>query len=96
MGIPLPQSFPPFAIGKTYSWQFFLLCNQSDRFAVNGVVRRVAITHDMKKELQGRKTLQQKIITYRKYGLCHEMLNLLTKMRYHQPRNPQLSSQWHK
>ncbi|CDN10148.1 hypothetical protein RintRC_7289 [Richelia intracellularis] len=69
MGIPLPQSFPPFAIGKTYSWQFFLLCNQSDRFAVNGVVRRVAITHDMKKELQGRKTLQQKIITYRKYGL---------------------------
>ncbi len=94
MGLRLPQSFPPLVAGKSYRWQFFFLCNKSDSFAVNGVIRRIAITPVMERELQARKTLREQIITYAKYGLWHETMTLLAQLRQHRPGNRQFSHQW--
>ena len=94
--LPDEGSIPPLTLGKTYRWQFVIICDSEKRehdVGVDGWVKRVALDPALSKKLE-QATPAEKINIYATAGLWQDALSNLAELRYKQPNNLQLSSNW--
>lgn len=101
VGISLPPTVPPLAVGKEYRWYFDINCPRSpssDESAapasLTGLVQRISVSAQLERELNAAKTPLQRIATYARHGIWYEALAELAQLRLHEPKNPMLQKTW--
>ncbi|WP_071188918.1 DUF928 domain-containing protein [Trichormus sp. NMC-1] len=83
------------AAGKTYQWQFLVICNPLDREAdkaLEGWIQRTSLSKKQTARIQQLKANSvEQAKLYAKYGIWHETLKILDQLR---DRNPQAQAEW--
>lgn len=75
------------ATGKEYSWRFAIVCDAFDRSGdefVEGIVKKVEISSDLKKSLKNASPLEQAEL-YAKAKIWNETINTLAELRSSNP-----------
>ena len=92
LGIPLPDSVPPLAVGKTYRWFVGLLCkpSQTDLPWVEGSIERI----EPNGELKTNASLEEQAISYGALGIWYDTIDRVIQLRQQQPNNEVLGITW--
>ncbi|AOY84882.2 DUF928 domain-containing protein [Moorena producens JHB] len=101
VSITLPKTEKPLEVGQTYRWNLEINCPStelSNQFptpaSVTGLVRRVAQSSDLKRELNDAKTPLERIAAYGNHHIWYDTLTELAKLRLQEPQNMTLESAW--
>lgn len=101
IGLSLPSTSPPLAVGKQYRWYFDINCprakasNESATPAsLTGVVQRITPSLALENELKAAKTPLERINIYNKQGFWIESITELAQLRIKDPQNPNLQKVW--
>ncbi|MBF2003731.1 MAG: DUF928 domain-containing protein [Synechococcales cyanobacterium C42_A2020_086] len=94
--LPRDGSLPPLTVGKDYQWFFALICDPLDRSAdvlTEGWIQRVEPSAALVNQLAAAAPETQPTI-YARSGIWYEAIATLATLRYAQPDNTELASQW--
>ncbi|MEG4942632.1 DUF928 domain-containing protein [Microcoleus sp. F4-D5] len=96
VSIPANQNVPPLEAGKSYRWNFTVICNSQDRSGdeiESGVVRRVELSADIRSQLD-RADSRQKTVIYAENGIWQDALSTLAAARRANPNDTDLAGDW--
>lgn len=96
ISIPANSNVPPLAAGKTYTWNFTLICNPADRsgdLPSIGKVERVELSADIRRQLE-QADAREKIFVYAKNGIWLDALSNLAAARRTLPTNEAIQADW--
>ncbi|WP_052128901.1 DUF928 domain-containing protein [Neosynechococcus sphagnicola] len=87
---------PPLEVGKTYHWQFSMICSPQSPSAnpfVEGWVQRVTPLPEVEQALQ-QSDPRTLATVYATAGIWHNLLSSLASQRQQAPKDPKVSSDW--
>ncbi|MEG3928503.1 MULTISPECIES: DUF928 domain-containing protein [unclassified Microcoleus] len=96
VSIPANQNVPPLEVGKSYTWNFTVICDSLDRSAdqiESGTVRRVELSADIRSQLD-QADPRQKTVIYAEKGIWQDALSTLAAARRDQPNDTALKADW--
>lgn len=96
VSIPANQNVPPLEVGKSYTWNFTVICDSQDRSADQieiGTVQRVELSADIRRQLD-QADPRQKTVIYAKNGIWQEALSTLAAARQANPNDTELAADW--
>ncbi|MEG4486967.1 DUF928 domain-containing protein [Microcoleus sp. D2_18a_B4] len=96
VSIPANQNVPPLEVGKTYTWNFTVICDSLDRSADQielGTVRRVELSADIRSKLE-QADPRQKTVIYAENGIWQDALSTLAAARRDQPNDTTFKADW--
>ncbi|MBD1826834.1 DUF928 domain-containing protein [Microcoleus vaginatus GB1-A2] len=96
VSIPTNKNVPPLEVGKSYTWNFTLICDSQDRSSdqiESGVVRRVELSADIRNQLD-QADPREKTVIYAKNGIWQDALSTLAAARRDQPNDTALKADW--
>jgi hypothetical protein len=96
VGIKLPATAKPLAVGQKYRWYFELECdaeNPSNNPGVNGWVKRVTPSSELVTQLENYST-QQSYLVYAENGIWYDALTSLIKGRKDTSSEDSFSQDW--
>ncbi|MEP6516751.1 DUF928 domain-containing protein [Microcoleus vaginatus] len=96
VSIPANQNVPPLEVGKSYRWNFTVICDSLDRSAdqiESGTVRRVELSADIRRQLAQADPRQQTFI-YAENGIWQDALSTLAAARRDQPNDTTFKADW--
>jgi len=97
VSIPAASTSSALAVGKTYRWNFNLICNSQDQAKnkiISGFTQRVAPSQDLVSKLENAKTMRDRLKIYAQAGIWHETLTILAQLRRDNPNDPDLAKDW--
>lgn len=92
VGVQLPATISPLAIGRRYHWFFLTNCGDTQAF-VDGWVQRVELTPQLKQQLQT-VSPQQQASLYASQGIWYDALTTVAAQQQKYPKNPSLTADW--
>ncbi|MEG4106361.1 DUF928 domain-containing protein [Microcoleus sp. S13_C5] len=96
VSIPANQNLPPLEVGKSYTWNFTVICDSQDRSSdqiESGTVRRVEISADIRRQLD-QADPRQKTVIYAENGIWLDALSTLAAARQANPNDAELAADW--
>lgn len=96
VSIPANKNVPPLEVGKSYRWNFTVICDSLDRSAdqiESGTVRRVELSADIRRQLD-QADPRQKTVIYAENGIWQDALSTLSAARQANPDDAQLAADW--
>ncbi|MEG4532742.1 DUF928 domain-containing protein [Microcoleus sp. D2_18a_D3] len=96
VSIPANQNVPPLEVGKSYRWNFTVICDSLDRSADQieiGTVRRVELSADIRSKLE-QADPRQKTVIYAENGIWQDALSTLAAARRDQPNDTTFKADW--
>ncbi|MEG4322308.1 MULTISPECIES: DUF928 domain-containing protein [unclassified Microcoleus] len=96
ISIPANKNVAPLEVGKSYNWNFTVICNSQDRSSDMieiGTVRRVELSADIRSELS-KADSRQKTAIYAENGIWQDALSNLVATRRAQPSDTVLYADW--
>ncbi|MEP6521989.1 DUF928 domain-containing protein [Microcoleus vaginatus DQ-U2] len=96
VSIPANQNVPPLEVGKSYTWNFTVICDSQDRSSdqiESGTVRRVELSADIRRQL-AQADPRQKTVIYAENGIWLDALSTLAAARRDQPNDTALKADW--
>ena len=96
ISIPANNNVSPLQVGKSYSWNFTVICDAEDRSSDMmeiGTVRRVELSADINSQLE-KADPRQKTFIYAENGIWQDALSTLAAARRAQPDDAQLAADW--
>ena len=102
IGVRVPSTVPPLAVGKHYRWYVDINCSAtssddlSTPASLTGIVERVSFSADFARELKTTSNPLHQIATYAKYGIWYDAVTELAQLRLEQPENSTLKQAWNK
>jgi hypothetical protein len=99
VGIVLPSTLPPLAVGREYRWYVDITCPRSSSSgtatpaSITGVVERIAINRELEQALK-MATPVERVRAYANHGIWYETLTELAQLRLQNPQNPSLEQAW--
>ncbi|MEG4856874.1 DUF928 domain-containing protein [Microcoleus sp. K1-B6] len=96
VSIPANQNVPPLEVGKSYRWNFTVICDSQDRSADQielGTVRRVELSEDIRRQLD-QADPRQKTVIYAENGIWQDALSTLAAARRDQPNDTTFKADW--
>ncbi|MEG3894989.1 MULTISPECIES: DUF928 domain-containing protein [unclassified Microcoleus] len=96
VSIPANQNVPPLEVGKTYTWNFTVICDSQDRSSdqmETGIVRRVELSADIRSQLE-KADPRQKTFIYAQNGIWQDALSTLVAARRANPNDAELVADW--
>lgn len=87
----------PLELNKPYQWYFKLYCHSSKSSVpsfVSGVLKRMAPSLDLEKQLKAATTPRAKIALYAQKGIWYTALNELAALRIAKPQDTTLQQDW--
>jgi len=96
VSIPANQNVPPLEVGKSYRWNFTVICDSQDRSADQieiGTVRRVELSADIRRQLD-QADPRQKTVIYAENGIWQDALSTLAAARRDQPNDTTFKADW--
>ncbi|MEG3871505.1 MULTISPECIES: DUF928 domain-containing protein [unclassified Microcoleus] len=96
VSIPANQNVPPLEVGKSYTWNFTVICDSLDRSADQieiGTVRRVELSEDIRRQLD-QADPRQKTVIYAENGIWQDALSTLAAARRDQPNDTTFKADW--
>jgi len=96
VSIPTNKNVPPLEVGKSYTWNFTVICDAQDRSAdqiESGTVRRVEISADIRRQLD-QADPRQKTVIYAENGIWQDALSTLAAARRDQPNDTTFKADW--
>ncbi|MEG4498150.1 DUF928 domain-containing protein [Microcoleus sp. F10-C6] len=96
VSIPANTNVPPLEAGKSYRWNFTVICDSQDRSSdeiESGVVRRVELSADIRSQLE-KADPRQKTVIYAENGIWQDALSNLAAARRANPNDAELAADW--
>jgi hypothetical protein len=98
VSVPLPDNgtLPALEVGKTYTWHFFVICNEQDPTNepyVEGQIERVEPSPNLVAELENA-SLRDRAAIYAEAGIWYDCLNSLAQLRRSAPDDTAIASDW--
>ena len=96
VSIPANSNVPALEAGKSYTWNFTLICNPTDRagdLLAIGKVERVNLSADIRSQLE-QADAREKIFIYAKNGIWLDALSNLAAARRTFPTNEAIQADW--
>ncbi|MEG4082129.1 DUF928 domain-containing protein [Microcoleus sp. POL10_C6] len=96
VSIPANKNVPPLELGKSYRWNFTVICDSQDRSADQieiGTVRRVELSEDIRRQLD-QADPRQKTVIYAENGIWQDALSTLAAARRDQPNDTTFKADW--
>ena len=96
ISIPANKNVPPLEAGKSYTWNFTVICDPQDRSDDQreiGTVRRVELSTDILRQLE-KADPRQKTFIYAENGIWQDALSNLAAARRAQPDDAVLKTDW--
>jgi Domain of Unknown Function (DUF928) len=104
IAIPKETTIRPLTIGKTYKWQFAVVCDKpessiesmgdnSHNATTEGMIRRVEISNVLQQQLKGKSPAEQAGI-YAREGIWFDAAQIYTQLQREQPNNPNVQQAW--
>lgn len=96
MGIKVPNSVTPLAVGQRYRWFFSVFCDAAKQLppvSINGEIQRIALNPQLTKQLNNT-TLQQQIELYADNGIWYDTLTILAMLRRSNPQDATIAQAW--
>lgn len=96
VSIPADKNVPPLEVGKSYRWNFTVICDAQDRSTDQleiGVVRRVELSADIRSQLE-KADARQKTVIYAENGIWQDALSTLAAARRANPNDAELAADW--
>ncbi len=96
ISIPANKNVPPLEVGKSYTWNFTVICDAQDRSSDQmeiGTVRRVELSADIRSELE-KADPRQKTVIYAQNGIWQDALSTLAAARRANPNDAGLTADW--
>ncbi|MEG5040655.1 MULTISPECIES: DUF928 domain-containing protein [unclassified Microcoleus] len=96
VSIPANKNAPPLELGKSYRWNFTVICDSQDRSAdqiESGTVRRVELSADIRRQLD-QADPRQKTVIYAENGIWQDALSTLAAARRDQPNDTTFKADW--
>ncbi|MEG4228296.1 DUF928 domain-containing protein [Microcoleus sp. N9_A2] len=96
VSIPPKQNVPPLEVGKSYTWNFTVICDSQDRSADQieiGTVGRVELSADIRRQLE-KADPREKTFIYAENGIWQEALSNLAAARRDQPNDTTFKADW--
>ncbi|NQE35291.1 DUF928 domain-containing protein [Microcoleus asticus] len=96
VSIPANTNVPPLEVGKSYRWNFTVICDAQDRSSdqiESGVVRRVELSADIRSQLE-KADARQKTVIYAENGIWQDALSTLAAARRVNPNDAELAADW--
>ncbi|HSF74717.1 MAG TPA: DUF928 domain-containing protein [Microcoleus sp.] len=96
VSIPANEKVPPLEVGKSYTWNFTVICDAQDRSAdqiESGTVRRVELSEDIRRQLD-QADPRQKTVIYAENGIWQDALSTLAAARRDQPNDTTFKADW--
>lgn len=96
VSIPANKDVPRLEIGKSYSWNFTVICNSQDRsgdMMEIGTVRRVELSADIRSQLE-KADPREKNFIYAENGIWQDALSNLVAALRAQPSDAALKADW--
>ncbi|MEG4854893.1 DUF928 domain-containing protein [Microcoleus sp. B5-D4] len=96
VSIPANQNVPPLEVGKSYTWNFTVICDSQDRSSdqiESGTVRRVELSADIRRQLD-QADPRQKTVIYAENGIWQDALSTLAAARRDQPNDTTFKADW--
>ncbi|MEG4343545.1 DUF928 domain-containing protein [Microcoleus sp. A003_D6] len=96
VSIPANKNVPPLEVGKSYRWNFTVICDSQDRSAdliESGTVRRVELSADIRSQLDAADP-RQKTVIYAENGIWQDALSTLVAARRANPNDAELVADW--
>lgn len=92
--LPIPDNAPPLEVGKTYLWDFQILCdfNEWDAPIISGSIARVNVATPTNSTAIAASLEQAD--WYAKRGIWHEAIMMLYELRQTQPHNLEVANAW--
>lgn len=93
---------PTLEIGQNYSWQFIIFCDRNSDESLSdlsgspirsGIVRRVALSSNILRQLEESTPLEQ-VDIYTQAGIWQEAIATLAILRQENPQDPILEAKW--
>ncbi|MEG4571846.1 DUF928 domain-containing protein [Microcoleus sp. N3A4] len=96
VSIPANKNVPPLEVGKSYRWNFTVICDSQDRSIdqmETGIVRRVELSADIRSQLE-KADPRQKTVIYAENGIWQDALGTLVAARRANPNDAELVADW--
>ncbi|MEG4441770.1 DUF928 domain-containing protein [Microcoleus sp. AT9_B5] len=96
VSMPANKNVPPLEAGKSYRWNFTVICDSQDRASdqmETGTVRRVEISADIRSQLE-QADPRQKTVIYAENGIWQDALSTLAAIRRANPNDAELAADW--
>ncbi|MEG4351568.1 DUF928 domain-containing protein [Microcoleus sp. LAD1_D3] len=96
VSIPTNKNVAPLEVGKSYTWNFTVICDSQDRSADQiqiGTVRRVELSADIRRQLD-QADPRQKTFIYAENGIWQDALSTLAAARRDQPNDTTFKADW--
>jgi Domain of Unknown Function (DUF928) len=104
IAIPKETTIRPLTIGKTYKWQFAVVCDKpessiesmgdnSHNATTEGMIRRVEVSDVLQQQLKGKSPAEQAGI-YAREGIWFDAAQIYTQLQREQPKNPNVQQAW--
>ncbi len=98
VGIQLPKTLDPLALGQTYRWYFDVLCGpesgESTPASLTGLIKRIEATPELVKDLAGAVSQLETVAVYAKHHVWYETLQGLAQLRMEPTSDPSLQAIW--
>ncbi len=102
--IPKDTTIPPLTIGKSYKWQFAVVCDKpensiesmgdnSHNATTEGMIRRIAASTALNQQLKGA-TPEEQAAIYAREGIWFDAARLYTQLQREQPNNRKVKQAW--
>ena len=98
ISLPSNAGLPPLETGKTYRWDFSLLCNPLDRsedLSVGGMISRVPLSARLSNQLRQAKP-ENRAQIYAEAEIWQDALTALAEQRRYKPNNSASAAEWKK
>lgn len=96
LNLPEKTNVPSLEFGKTYRWDFSLICDRRDReldYVVSGSIERIAPDTALKTALEKAKPQEQAVI-YALSGFWEDSIAILNKLRKSNPNDVTIKNDW--
>ena len=96
ISIPANKNVPPLEVGKSYRWNFTVICDAQDRSSDQmeiGIVPRVELSADILRQLE-KADPRQKTVIYAENGIWQDALSTLAAARRANPNDAGLTADW--
>ncbi len=104
IAIPKETTIRPLTLGKTYKWQFAVVCDKpessiesmgdnSHNATTEGMIRRVEVSDSLQQQLKGKSPEEQAGI-YAREGIWFDAVQIYTQLQRAQPNNPKVQQAW--
>ncbi len=105
IAIPKETTIRPLTIGKSYKWQFAVVCDKpensiesmgdnSHNATTEGMIRRVEASDSLQQQLKGQ-SLEDQAGIYAREGIWFDAAQIYTQLQRQQPNNRRIQNAWH-